>query len=118
MSETFDFILFGGSGDLAMRKLLPALYYRHRDSGDTSGWRLIGLGRHPLSREEYLNLALEHCRRHIAAKDFSEAAWSWKSRSAATWLRRDASTRKWARSSASPRFSGSITTWARRRSRI
>ena len=37
MSETFDFILFGGSGDLAMRKLLPALYYRHRDSGDTSG---------------------------------------------------------------------------------
>src|SRR5258706_314107 len=76
MSETFDFILFGGSGDLAMRKLLPALYYRHRDSGDTSGWRLIGLGRHPLSREEYLNLALEHCRRHIAAKDFSEAAWS------------------------------------------
>src|SRR5882762_6098535 len=76
MSETFDFILFGGSGDLAMRKLLPALYYRHRDSGDTSGWRLIGLGRHPLSREEYLNLALEHCRRHIATKDFSEAAWS------------------------------------------
>ena len=76
MSETFDFILFGGSGDLAMRKLLPALYYRHRDSGDTSGWRLIGLGRHPLSREEYLNLALEHCRRHIATKDFSEGAWS------------------------------------------
>ena len=31
--EAFDFILFGGNGDLAMRKLLPALYYRHRDSG-------------------------------------------------------------------------------------
>ncbi len=74
--DTFDFILFGGSGDLALRKLLPALYYRHRDSGDTKGWRILGLGRHPLSREEYLNLALEHCRLHIAAKDFSEPAWS------------------------------------------
>ncbi|HEX4584549.1 MAG TPA: glucose-6-phosphate dehydrogenase [Burkholderiaceae bacterium] len=74
--EVFDFILFGGSGDLAMRKLLPALYYRHRDSGDTSGWRVLGLGRQALSRQEYLNLALEHCRRHIAAKDFSEAAWN------------------------------------------
>ena len=76
MSETFDFILFGGSGDLAMRKLLPALYYRHRDSKDPSGWRVVGVGRQPLSREEYLNLALEHCRLHIAAKDFSDAAWS------------------------------------------
>jgi glucose-6-phosphate 1-dehydrogenase len=74
--ETFDFILFGGSGDLAMRKLLPALYYRHRDGGDTTGWRIIGIGRHALSREGYLDLALEHCRAHIAAKDFSEAAWS------------------------------------------
>jgi glucose-6-phosphate 1-dehydrogenase len=75
MSDAFDFILFGGSGDLAMRKLLPALYYRHRDSGDATGWRVIGVGRHPVSREEYLNLALEHCRLHIAAKDFDEAAW-------------------------------------------
>ncbi len=76
MSETFDFILFGGSGDLAMRKLLPALYYRHRNSADASGWRVIGLGRHPMSREEYLNLTLEHCRLHIAEKDFSEPAWN------------------------------------------
>jgi glucose-6-phosphate 1-dehydrogenase len=76
MPETFDFILFGGSGDLAMRKLLPALYYRHRDSDDTSGWRVVGVGRHPLSRQEYLNLALDHCRQHVAAKDFSEAAWA------------------------------------------
>ena len=43
MSEIFDFILFGGSGDLAMRKLLPALYYRHRDSDDASGWRVVGV---------------------------------------------------------------------------
>jgi glucose-6-phosphate 1-dehydrogenase len=74
--EAFDFILFGGNGDLAMRKLLPALYYRHRDSGDCSGWRIIGTGRQALSREEYLNLALEHCRKYVAPKDFSDEAWA------------------------------------------
>jgi glucose-6-phosphate 1-dehydrogenase len=71
----FDFILFGGSGDLAMRKLLPALYYRHRDVGG-AGWRILGTGRQALVREEYLALALEHCRRYVPAKDFSDAAWS------------------------------------------
>ncbi len=29
--ESFDLIIFGGTGDLAMRKLLPALWYRHCD---------------------------------------------------------------------------------------
>ena len=74
--EAFDFILFGGSGDLAMRKLLPALYYRHRDSAGNAPWRIIGTGRQALSREEYVAQALEHCRLHVAAKDFSESAWN------------------------------------------
>jgi glucose-6-phosphate 1-dehydrogenase len=26
--EPFDYVVFGGSGDLAERKLLPALYHR------------------------------------------------------------------------------------------
>ncbi len=74
--EAFDFILFGGSGDLAMRKLLPALYYRHRDSAGNAPWRIIGTGRQALSREDYVAQALEHCRLHVAVKDFSEAAWN------------------------------------------
>jgi Glucose-6-phosphate 1-dehydrogenase len=74
--DAFDFILFGGSGDLAMRKLLPALYYRHRDSGDTSGWHIIGIGRHAMTRDEYVALALEHCRKFVAAKDFVDSAWT------------------------------------------
>ncbi|WP_028006881.1 glucose-6-phosphate dehydrogenase [Solimonas flava] len=72
----FDFILFGGSGDLAMRKLLPALYYRHRDSDSTEGWCVLGIGRQAMTREAYVALALEHCRRHVAAKDFSDEAWA------------------------------------------
>lgn len=75
--EAFDFILFGGSGDLAMRKLLPALYHRHADGGGSSAaWRIIGTGRQPLAREEYLAQALEHCRMHVPAKYFNDGTWS------------------------------------------
>ncbi|MDE2149219.1 MAG: glucose-6-phosphate dehydrogenase [Gammaproteobacteria bacterium] len=74
--EAFDFILFGGSGDLAMRKLLPALYYRCRDAADLEGWRIIGISRQNLTTEEYRELALQHCRRHVAQRDFSETAWA------------------------------------------
>jgi glucose-6-phosphate 1-dehydrogenase len=74
--EAFDLILFGGSGDLAMRKLLPALYYRHRDSADTAGWRIVGVGREELSREAYLAKVESHARQFVAPKDFDPAAWT------------------------------------------
>ncbi|NKF24088.1 glucose-6-phosphate dehydrogenase [Solimonas marina] len=71
----FDFILFGGSGDLAMRKLLPALYYRHRDCPATDGWRVIGIGRHDTSREAYVAQARESCRQFVSPMDFNDAQW-------------------------------------------
>jgi glucose-6-phosphate 1-dehydrogenase len=74
--EAFDLILFGGSGDLAMRKLLPALYYRHRDTADTSGWRIVGVGREDYSREDYLERVEAHAREFIASQDFDESAWA------------------------------------------
>ena len=74
--EAFDLILFGGSGDLAMRKLLPALYYRHRDSADTTGWRIVGVGREDLSREAYVARVESHARKFVASRDFDEGAWA------------------------------------------
>ncbi|SEP79066.1 glucose-6-phosphate 1-dehydrogenase [Solimonas aquatica] len=71
----FDFVLFGGGGDLAMRKLIPALYYRHRDSPDAQGWRVIAIGREALNDEQYRQRAEQHCRQYLPAADFSEAAW-------------------------------------------
>ena len=37
--EPFDLVVFGGAGDLAYRKLLPALYHRHRDGQIADGRR-------------------------------------------------------------------------------
>lgn len=71
----FDLVLFGGSGDLAMRKLLPALYYRHRDSDDCAQARIIAVARQDMQREEYLAVVEENCRRFVPAGDFDEEAW-------------------------------------------
>ena len=39
---TFDCVVFGATGDLTLRKLLPALYYRFRDGhmpAELAGYR-------------------------------------------------------------------------------
>ncbi len=43
--DPFDQVVFGASGDLARRKLFPALYYRDLDGQIPDGARLIGCGR-------------------------------------------------------------------------
>jgi glucose-6-phosphate 1-dehydrogenase len=70
----FDLLLFGGTGDLAMRKLLPALYRRLAAGQVTQGSRIIGVARSELSREEYLSQVEETCRKHIG-EDFDPQQW-------------------------------------------
>jgi glucose-6-phosphate 1-dehydrogenase len=49
--ETFDLIIFGGTGDLAMRKLLPALYHRDCDDQITNDSRIIAVSRSAMARQ-------------------------------------------------------------------
>lgn len=70
----FDLILFGGSGDLAMRKLLPALYRRHAAGQLAPGTRVIGVGRTDFARENYIEQAMESCHRYVK-EDCNEATW-------------------------------------------
>ena len=43
--DTFDLVIFGGTGDLAMRKLLPALYHRDGDDQLPGESRIISVSR-------------------------------------------------------------------------
>src|SRR5882724_2395587 len=70
--KPFDLGLFGGSGDLAMRKLLPALYYRHRDGDLPQHGRIIGVARQHLSREEYIARVEDNCAKFVAPEHFSK----------------------------------------------
>lgn len=57
--DPFDYVIFGGTGDLAKRKLLPSLYHRDRDGQLPDGARLIGASRSQYSDEEYRRFARE-----------------------------------------------------------
>lgn len=74
--ETFDLIIFGGTGDLAMRKLLPALYHRDRDEQITPQSRIIAASRGALSQDDYLTMVEESLRSNLAEGDFDEAHWA------------------------------------------
>jgi glucose-6-phosphate 1-dehydrogenase len=49
----FDYVVFGGTGDLSRRKLLPALYHRFRDGQIVEGSRIVAVSRRALSDDEY-----------------------------------------------------------------
>ncbi|HWK52490.1 MAG TPA: glucose-6-phosphate dehydrogenase [Steroidobacter sp.] len=72
---TFDLILFGGTGDLAMRKLLPALYRRKASGYLSPKSRVLGVARSELSREEYLAMVQSSCQTHLG-KEYDEQRWA------------------------------------------
>jgi glucose-6-phosphate 1-dehydrogenase len=67
--EPFDFIAFGATGDLAERKLLPALYQRQIAGQFSEPTRVIGASRSRLSAKEYREFARKAITDHVPAKD-------------------------------------------------
>ncbi|MBN3866676.1 glucose-6-phosphate dehydrogenase [Gluconobacter kondonii] len=63
--EPFDYVIFGATGDLTMRKLLPALYNRLRLGQIPDDARIIGAARTELSREAYVARAREALERFL-----------------------------------------------------
>jgi glucose-6-phosphate 1-dehydrogenase len=74
--EVFDLIIFGGTGDLAMRKLLPALYHRARDGQVIGDSRIIAVGRSALSRDAYLRDVEQALQSNLVAGEFDTEHWT------------------------------------------
>ncbi len=72
--EKFDLILFGATGDLATRKLLPALYRRHAAGQVAAASRVLGVSDIDCSREEFIARIEERVRQRVGA-DFERVAW-------------------------------------------
>ena len=73
--DEFDLVIFGGTGDLAMRKLLPALYHRERDGQISSDSRIIAASRGQLARKAYLARVEAALRENLPDGDFDDALW-------------------------------------------
>ena len=71
-----DMIIFGGAGDLAMRKLLPALYMAHMHGNLPSSTRIIASGRQAYSRGDYIAFVESNSRPFISESNFDAAAWT------------------------------------------
>jgi len=72
---TFDLVLFGATGDLAMRKLLPALFQRFvaKQFDDVS--RVIGVSNMDYGREQFATLVEESVRRSVGG-ELDTQAWA------------------------------------------
>ena len=73
--DPFDLIIFGGTGDLAMRKLLPALYHRDCDGQISEDSRIIAASRGAMSRNKYLAEVKTSLRENLSDGSFDEAFW-------------------------------------------
>ncbi len=73
--QPFDFILFGGTGDLSIRKLIPALYFRHCEQQLPEDGRIIGVGRTDVDSDGFRAMLNESVREHIEDADFDEESW-------------------------------------------
>ncbi len=74
--ECFDLIIFGGTGDLAMRKLLPAMYHRDGDRQLTGDSRIIAASRGDLGRDEYLARVEDALRQNLREGEFDDDQWA------------------------------------------
>ncbi|AKI02102.1 glucose-6-phosphate 1-dehydrogenase [Hoeflea sp. IMCC20628] len=70
--DPFDYVVFGGTGDLAERKLLPALFHRQLAGQLTEPTRIIGASRSEMDHEGYRNFAREALKEHLPDDEYQE----------------------------------------------
>jgi len=68
--EPFTIVIFGGTGDLSRRKLLPALFHLHQDDEFPGGFSILGIARSKMTDEEYRRLIKE------AIQTYHQGLWS------------------------------------------
>jgi glucose-6-phosphate 1-dehydrogenase len=72
--EPFDLVVFGATGDLAGRKLLPALFYRCAAGQLPAGARIVGVGRRALTTEAFRVRARAAVIEHVPEADRDDRA--------------------------------------------
>ena len=71
--EACVIVIFGASGDLTARKLIPALYEQDRQGRLAAGTRIVGVARTALSDDQFRDKMLEGAKKH--ASSFEQSGW-------------------------------------------
>ena len=67
-----DYVIIGGTGDLALRKIFPALFWRYLDGQITSDYRIVAASRREMSVDDLADKLRPFCEEGIG----HEADWS------------------------------------------
>ena len=62
-------IIFGASGDLTKRKLMPALYSLYREKRLTGEYSILGIGRTVYSDDNYRSYILEELQQFVKSEE-------------------------------------------------
>ncbi len=73
--KPFEMIIFGATGDLARRKIFPALYHRFTDGQIPKNSRIIGVSRSAHSREDFIKLIHENYCAFEGADNIDSKTW-------------------------------------------
>ena len=65
--KALDIVIFGGSGDLSLRKLMPALYFLYGRGDIDEGCRILGLSRGKSGRDAFRAQVLEKLKLYLGA---------------------------------------------------
>ena len=71
--QSFDLVIFGITGDLSFRKLIPALYSRFVDGQIPEKFRIIGLARSELDDEKLRFLVRDSLEKYASRLHFNES---------------------------------------------
>jgi glucose-6-phosphate 1-dehydrogenase len=71
--DPFDLVIFGGTGDLARRKILPALFRRYGAGQMPEAARIIGAARSEHHRDEYRELVRQSVHEFVEGADVDAA---------------------------------------------
>ena len=72
--DPFDMVVFGATGDLAARKLMPALYQRDRAGQIPGEARVAGVSRRGMTGADYVGWVREQLEKYVPQSDREPAA--------------------------------------------
>ena len=70
-----DYVIIGGTGDLALRKIYPSLFWRYLHGQITQDFRIISAARHSLSLEALAQQMRPFCQEALEGFDDAEKQW-------------------------------------------
>ncbi|KZN30369.1 glucose-6-phosphate 1-dehydrogenase [Pseudoalteromonas luteoviolacea S2607] len=76
MLNPFDIVIFGGGGDLALRKLLPAMYRAYQEGNLPQGTRILPTVREESKKNEYIDTAHKALQEYLGNDEYNNKDWN------------------------------------------